>query len=180
MRRPERRRWREALAEALAEAAPFAGCVLRDGRREDEPQLFALHREAMREYVIQTWGWDEHWQRVHFRKAYVPANHAIIVRRESQAPRGDEPLVGRVCLTRHWRRIFLRDIELAAGARNRGLGTAIMRAVLELAHREHRAVDLLVLKCNPAQRLYARLGFGVTADDGARVTMRWEGTTRPA
>jgi hypothetical protein len=29
-----------------------------------------------------------------------------------------------------------------------------------------------VLKCNPAQRLYARLGFTVVADDGARLTMR--------
>jgi hypothetical protein len=29
-----------------------------------------------------------------------------------------------------------------------------------------------VLRCNPAQRLYARLGFRVIDDDGARLTMR--------
>jgi len=173
MRRPDRRRWHETLAASLAQAAPFAGCALRPGRREDEPLLFALHREAMRDYVSQTWGWDEHWQRVHFLKAYVPANHAVIVRREPRAARGEEPIVGRICLTRHWRRLFLRDVELAAGERNRGLGTAIVRAVLELARNEHRAVELLVLKCNPAQRLYARLGFVVIVDDGARLTMRW-------
>src|SRR5262249_3793017 len=91
MRRPERRRWRETLAASLAQATPFAGCALRPGRREDEPLLFALHREAMRDYVTQTWGWDEHWQRVHFVKAYVPANHAIIVRREPRAAHGEEP-----------------------------------------------------------------------------------------
>ena len=177
MRRRDRTRWRETLAASLAEAPPFVGCALRPGRHEDEPLLFALHRESMREYVTQTWGWDEHWQRVHFLKAYVAVNHAVIVRREPQAPRAEDRIVGRVCLTRHWRRIFLRDIELVAGERNRGLGTAIVRAVLDLARSERRAVELLVLKCNPAQRLYARLGFGVIVDDGARLTMRCETTT---
>jgi RimJ/RimL family protein N-acetyltransferase len=172
MRRRNPARWTEALAAALADAPAFAGCALRPARSEDEPLLFALYRDAMRDYVAETWGWDEHWQRAHFLRAYVPANHAVIVRGGAPAA-GDEQLVGRICLTRHWRRIFLRDIELVAAERNRGLGTAIVRAVLDLARTEHRAVELLVLKCNPAQRLYARLGFMVVADDGARLTMRW-------
>jgi GNAT superfamily N-acetyltransferase len=175
MRRPNPGRWIEVLAAALAEAPAFVGCTLRRARSEDEPTLFALYRDAMRDYVAETWGWDEHWQRAHFFRAYVPANHAVIVRDTVQGDgraHSEERLVGRICLTRHWRRIFLRDIELVADERNRGLGTAIVRAVLELARTEHRAVELLVLKCNPAQRLYARLGFSAIADDGARLTMR--------
>jgi ribosomal protein S18 acetylase RimI-like enzyme len=91
---------------------------------------------------------------------------AVIVR---QAPLRD---VGRISLTRHWRKIFLRDIELLAEERDRGLGGTIIDALLALAHREGRSVELIVLKCNPAQRLYARLGFRVISDDGARLTMR--------
>lgn len=163
--------WIEPLAAALAGAEAFRGCALRAATRADEDLLFALHRDAMLDYVAATWGWDEAWQRRYFAQNYAPAHHAIMLR--GAAPQDSEQaFVGRICLTRHWRRIFLRDIELVAAERNRGLGTAVIRAVLELARSEKRSVELLVLKCNPAQRLYARLGFTVIADDGARLTMR--------
>ena len=159
--------WIDSLAAELADTDAFRGCALRAATRKDEEFLFALHRSAMREYVDATWGWDERWQREHFATTYMPARHAVIVRS------GDTPRdIGRVSLTRHWRRIFLRDIELVANERNRGIGTALIRALLALARRDGRTVELHVLKCNPAQRLYARLGFEVIADDGARIAMR--------
>jgi GNAT superfamily N-acetyltransferase len=97
----------------------------------------------------------------------VPSRNALIVR----AARG-EPTIGRISLTRHWRKVFLRDIELIASERNRGLGTAVVRSVLDFARESGRPVELLVLNHNPARRLYARLGFMVVADDGARQRMR--------
>jgi len=159
--------WIGALAAALANAPAFRGCTLRAARRDDEDFLFALHRSAMREYVEATWGWDERWQRTHFAATYVPARQAVIARVES-IPAD----IGRISLTLHWRKIFLRDIELVAEERNRGLGTATIQALLQLAHAESRTVELFVLTCNPAQRLYQRLGFRVMANDGARLTMR--------
>jgi len=162
-------RWIEPLATALTAAAAFRGCALRAARREDEELLFALHRSAMRDYVEAVWGWDERWQREHFAATYAPEQHAVIVRVDAE-PHD----IGRVSLTRHWRKFFLRDIELIAAERNRGMGTAIIRALLALAQAEGRAVELLVLKHNPAQRLYARLGFRIIADDGARFAMRAE------
>ena len=162
-------RWIETLAAALAGAEAFRGCALRAARHDDEGFLFALHRAAMRDYVEATWGWDEHWQRGHFARAYKPGRHAVVVRT------GPVPAdIGRISLTRHWRRTFLRDVELIAAERNRGLGSAVIRAVLALERTEGRGVELLVLKCNPAQRLYARLGFRIVADDGERLTMRAE------
>jgi ribosomal protein S18 acetylase RimI-like enzyme len=159
--------WIDSLGTMLADAEAFSGCALRAAGRDDEPFLFALHRSAMREYVDATWGWDERWQREHFANTYTPSRHAVIVRS------GATPLdIGRLSLTRHWRKIFLRDIELIASERNRGIGTALIRALLVLAGRDGRSVELHVLKCNPAQRLYARLGFEVIADDGARLAMR--------
>jgi ribosomal protein S18 acetylase RimI-like enzyme len=158
--------WIDRLANQLASAPAFRGFALRPARPEDREFLFALHRSAMKGYVEATWGWDEAWQRTHFEQTYAPARQAVIVR---QAALRD---VGRVSLTRHWRKIFLRDIELVADERNHGLGTAIVGALLALARVEGRAVELIVLKCNPAQGLYARLGFQVIADDGERLTMR--------
>jgi len=53
-----------------------------------------------------------------------------------------------------------------------GIGTAILGAVIALAERSDRHVELNVLACNPARHLYARLGFRVVRDDGARLRMR--------
>jgi ribosomal protein S18 acetylase RimI-like enzyme len=159
--------WIEALAAALDRAEAFRGCALRSARGEDRAFLYALHRSAMKGYVEATWGWDEEWQRRHFEQTYAPARHAVVVRHGE--PARD---IGRISLTRHWRRIFLRDIELVPEERNRGLGGALIGALLGLARAERRGVELVVLKCNPAQRLYHRLGFEVTGDDGERLTMR--------
>ena len=159
--------WIEPLTDALADARAFRGWVLRGAQPTDEEFLFALHRDAMGAYVDQTWGWDEEWQRAHFAANYAPERQAAIVR-------GGTVLrdVGRISLTRHWRKIFLRDIELMGPERNHGVGTAIITAVVALARDSDRYVELRVLRCNPAQRLYARLGFRVIDDDGARLRMR--------
>ena len=159
--------WIEPLAKALAGARAFRDWGLRGAERNDEDFLFALHRDAMGAYVDTTWGWDEEWQRAHFAANYAPARQAVIVH-------GGTVLcdVGRISLTRHWRKIFLRDIELMGPERNHGVGTAIISAVLALARDSDRYVELRVLRCNPAQRLYARLGFRVIDDDGARLRMR--------
>jgi GNAT superfamily N-acetyltransferase len=110
---------------------------------------------------------NEAWQRTHFATSYSPLHNAVILRTAS------EPAdVGRISLTRHWRSIFLRDIELAAGERGHGIGSAILGAVIALAEDSERHVELNVLACNPARHLYARLGFRVVRDDGARLRMR--------
>ena len=160
-------KWIEPLSEALASADAFHGYALRAATDEDEPFLYELHREAMRDYVEITWGWNEAWQRTHFFSNYAPLRNAVIVR--TRGPTAD---VGRISLTRHWRWIFLRDIELAAGERRHGVGTAILGAVIAMAQRSDRHVELNVLTCNPARHLYARLGFRVVRDDGARLRMR--------
>ena len=159
--------WIEPLATALAHAEAFRGCALRAARPRDCEFLFNLHRAGMKAYVDATWGWDEAWQRRHFEKTYSPARHAVVVR---NGPHHRD--IGRLSLTRHWRKIFLRDIELVADERNRGLGSALIAALLAQARNEGRAVELIVLKCNPAQHLYRRLGFRVADDDGERLTMR--------
>jgi ribosomal protein S18 acetylase RimI-like enzyme len=160
-------RWIEPLSQALRAAPAFRDFGLRPAAWADEDWLFALHRDAMREYVDRAWGWDEAWQRNHFAGDYAPVRNAVILRTDLRTG-----AIGRISLSLHWRRVFLRDIELVVAERNQGLGAALLRAVIALARADNCYVELLVLKCNPAQRLYKRLGFEVVADDGARLTMR--------
>lgn len=66
--------------------------------------------------------------------------------------------------------------ELAVGvsedARGKGVGTALLTALVEEAMSEgHRALSLSVALDNPALRLYERLGFVAVDDDGTHQTM---------
>jgi len=55
--------WIEPLKVLLSRGSAFRGFELRPASHLDEERLFALHREAMQDYVAATWGWDEAWQR---------------------------------------------------------------------------------------------------------------------
>jgi ribosomal protein S18 acetylase RimI-like enzyme len=50
-----------------------------------------------------------------------------------------------------------------------GVGTILLRALLQAAHGIHRAIALSVRASNPAQRLYARAGFTTIAEVTNRV-----------
>jgi len=171
--------WLEPLAQGLQKHAQRdtrrGRYRLRPAEVGDEPLLYALHRDALRDYVDATWGWEEDWQRQYFRTHYRPADNVVIVDRgdrRGSAGSGSERDIGRISVTRHWHKLFLRDIELASPHRGQGLGSALLRTVLDMAAADGKRVELHVLRCNPAQRLYSRLGFRVASGDDARWLMR--------
>ena len=69
------------------------------------------------------------------------------------------------------------SMALLPGHRGRGLGTALLRHLLDRADREHDAVSLSVSLSNPARRLYERFGFQAVAGPagGAVVMLRRSG-----
>lgn len=69
--------------------------------------------------------------------------------------------------------IRILDIALLPEFRNRGIGTRLLRAVLDEAAASGRVVRLHVEFYNPAQRLYARLGFRSLRENGPYVFMEW-------
>ena len=56
--------------------------------------------------------------------------------------------------------------------RGRGVGTGLLRALLEMADERYAAVSLSVSGENPARRLYERFGFETVAEAGTSLTMR--------
>jgi ribosomal protein S18 acetylase RimI-like enzyme len=56
--------------------------------------------------------------------------------------------------------------------RQRGIGTEVVKALIEEATRAGRAMTLGVVKTNPALRLYERLGFRTTHEDERKFYMR--------
>jgi GNAT superfamily N-acetyltransferase len=67
------------------------------------------------------------------------------------------------------------SIGVAAGARGHGVGTALLRALLDMARAQgFNQMSLSVDRRNPARALYERLGFrdaGVSAPDDTSITL---------
>ena len=73
---------------------------------------------------------------------------------------------GRMIVDRSGAFVHLVDLSLLPAYRNRGLGTALLRALLAEAAAGGRALRLQVDAANPAARLYERLGFEPLRTDG--------------
>jgi ribosomal protein S18 acetylase RimI-like enzyme len=70
--------------------------------------------------------------------------------------------------------LFLANVEIAPGWRGKGLGTAILRSVLDRARAGGLAVTLQGLKVNRrAASLYKREGFEFVGETATHRLMRW-------
>src|SRR5262249_21619820 len=81
--------------------------------------------------------------------------------------------VGRLSVARWQDESRMVDIALLPPSRNTGIGTAIRRALLAPAARAPKPVRIPVEQCNPALRLYARLGCAPIEDKGVYLFMAW-------
>lgn len=152
-----------SLAGDLAEpdwegSVAAAGVELRPASRADLALAFEALRAAMRDYVEATWGaWDDEQQRAQFAPSFDLRTHRI-VRCE-----GEDAGVLAVAARVHC--LALERIFLLPRWQRRGLGTAIVRALLASAHARRLPVELTVLRANRrARAFYERLGFRVAGE----------------
>jgi GNAT superfamily N-acetyltransferase len=68
--------------------------------------------------------------------------------------------------------VFLEQLILAARFQRQGIGSDVIRALIEEATRVQRAINLDVVKISPARRLYERLGFQLTHEEEHKFCMR--------
>jgi ribosomal protein S18 acetylase RimI-like enzyme len=107
-------------------------------------------------------------QDVHYRRFYADAAFDVV-------EVAGEP-AGRLTVLRGAEDIRIVDIALLEAFRGRGIGTALLQAVLDEAGDGDHSVSIHVEVTNPARALYARLGFRVTEDDGPYLQMAWTAT----
>jgi GNAT superfamily N-acetyltransferase len=126
---------------------------LRPARREDADFLWSLRRDVMRTVVEKTWGaWDDVQQRKFFDRGFNPGECSIIV--------VDGRDSGRIDLSSSRNDIFVGIVEILPALQRQGIGSAVMRGLMDEARKAQLPVRLQVLKANPdAKRLYLRLGF---------------------
>ena len=135
---------------------------LRASRPDDEPFLRDVY-VAYRWEEMEASGWpqpvrlaflhDQHRiQDLHYRRNYEGAAFAVVEVGGERA--------GRLYLHRTNSDLRIVDVALMPTFRNRGIGTALLEAILDLGGTLGVAtVSIHVEQSNPALRLYERLGF---------------------
>ena len=138
--------------------------TLRVATIDDADFLFRLHRTAMQTYVAQTWGaWDEGWQLQHFQQHFDPATCQVIMLHGQD--------IGLISVVRQGTGMFLSNIELFPAYQGRGIGTYLIKTLLDEANQKGVALKLQVLKVNPARQLYERLGFAISGETATHYQM---------
>lgn len=86
----------------------------------------------------------------------------------------EERVIGLRKIVRNSREIYLAEIQIGRGYRNSGIGTALLNQVIAESEQTGKRLWLQVIKGNPAERLYRRLGFIRYAETYAhRKLERW-------
>ena len=152
--------------------APTMNYALRPSVREDSEFLFRLYGTTRPEISALGWSAEQQEAFLHMQfnaqqnwygTTYPDADHQII-EVEGKA-------VGRIMIASSPETNLLVDISLLPEFRHAGIGTALIEALIEKSRMEGRRVRLQVLKTNPAQELYRRLGFVQTAEEQMYVHM---------
>lgn len=156
--------------------------TLRPSSSEDKDFLLHLYAST-RMAEIASFGWNEvqkqafvtiqfNAQQRWYETAYPEAEWRIITLQRQP--------VGRMIVHRGADAAVLVDIALLPENRGRGLGTALLRELLDQCRKDHLGLRLQVLKTNPAQRLYARLGFSIVSEDALYLQMEWQAGQAPS
>lgn len=104
-------------------------------------------------------------QSAHYAEHYPDASFDVVL--VDRAP------AGRLIVARREGAILVIDISLLPEHRSRGVGTRLLRPILDEASRLGATVRIYVERANRARTLYDRLGFATVAEDGVYVVMNW-------
>src|SRR5580704_4361364 len=169
-------------SSATGAAAPFgwaraadAGLTFRRITDADLPFLARLYASTRTEELAAT-GWSDQQkaaflesqfraQHAHYQQYYPKADWLVTMRA------GED--IGRLYIERWPSQHCIIDIAWLPEHRGKGLGTAMLRDLMDEAASCGKAVSIHVEKFNPAMRLYRRLGFATEEDKGVYDLMRW-------
>lgn len=128
--------------------------TLREASETDRKFLYGLHCQTMRELIIKTWGWDEEWQVKDFDDRFRLCEVSVIQCHGCDA--------GAVFLRISPETIFIEELQILPEYQSQGIGSAVVRQLIERARFRGATVTLSVLPINVrAKELYERLGFEV-------------------
>ena len=157
------------------DSKPIATISLRPVEPVDEPFLIKLYAGTRAEEMTLV-PWSEEQknafvlsqfkaQQQYYRKTFPNASHDVIL--------SDVRKVGRLYVGRLPTEIRIVDITVISPERNRGIGTHMLKSLMTEAATVHKPLRIYVESFNPSMRLFERLGFLRTEEQGIHVLMEW-------
>ena len=114
--------------------------------------VYSLKKLAYKEYVEQTWGWDEAFQ-LKFQKENFAEGHTKIIKANGIP-------IGSVDLKEGEFSVFISGLYLLPDYQSKGIGSKIINDLFKETKTKNKRLELEVLKVNKrAIKLYKRLGF---------------------
>jgi ribosomal protein S18 acetylase RimI-like enzyme len=135
-------------------------------------QVYASTREA--ELALTDWTDEQKAafvqmqfaaQHSHYQEYYPDAAFLVIL--------ADGQPVGRLYVDRWPDQIRVVDIAVLPEYRNAGIGTALLKGLIDEATKAGKPLTIHVEQYNPALRLYERLGFTQIGERGVYYLMEW-------
>ncbi|MFC4077769.1 GNAT family N-acetyltransferase [Salinithrix halophila] len=137
--------------------------TLRQAVAGDFPFVFELNKMNMRPYVEEIRGWNDEDEWTDMKRKFRPGQDCIILAE-------GEP-IGIFAVDKEESGYYLRHIELLPHCQGTGIGSALIRDLLQTAGEENLPVYLTVLKHSPARHFYQQLGFYITGEKGIKYQM---------
>jgi ribosomal protein S18 acetylase RimI-like enzyme len=137
--------------------------TLRPATAGDLPCVRRLYLDTMREVTERVLAWDQTKQAASFDARFVPAEVWIVLL--------DGTDIGWMQVAERDGEFVLKQFFIDPRFQRRGIGTRLLRDLIERAERAGKAITLGVVKGNPARSLYERHGFHITGEDWHKVYM---------
>ena len=107
-------------------------------------------------------------QKRHYPAQHPQAGHDIIC--------ADQTPVGRIYLDRSGEKFHILDITVLPQHRNAGIGSFLLRQLMDEAGKAGKPVTIYVENYNPSLRLFTRLGFQRVEENGFQLLLKWTST----
>jgi ribosomal protein S18 acetylase RimI-like enzyme len=157
--------------------------LLRPATPEDGEEMVLVYASTREAELAQVTWWDDaqklafcrmqyHAQKAEYDARYPDAQYDVLVLEGRTA--------GRVWVGRDADEIHMLDITVLPWAQGRGVGTAVVKALIEEARASGKRLRHMVFVLNEgARRLYERLGFVVFEEvGGTHLHMEWRGDVK--
>lgn len=103
-------------------------------------------------------------QQDHYTKTYPTASYDIIM--------SDSRPVGRLYVARLDQEVRIIDITLLPAERNAGIGSYLIKQLLDEANRAGKVTRIFVEEFNPSRRLFERLNFSLSEQHGIHMLLQ--------